>query len=185
MSDLESMLELLKPENWGYLAGLIGLMAFIQWWTGRRARNKNKSLNIDTDVLPVEDIARAWTTGHIKKGAHKDVLVVVLLFLALVIGLALVALEQYLLGLIAMVSVIVLLLIQVQKLKVVDLLALDEDRFQELKEYYADNRETLVADALKDKEVIETMEKWPSWIRKYNLRATKFKNFRPMRNPND
>jgi len=185
MEDIESMLELLKPENWGYLAGLIGLMAFIQWWTGRRAKNKNKSLNIDTDVLPIEDIARAWTKGHIKSGAHKGVLVVVLLFLALGIGLVFGALELYLLGLIAVVSAIVFLLIQVQKQKVVDLFALDEDRFQELKEYYADNRETLIADALKDPEVIEAMAKWPSWIRKYNLRSTKFKNFRPMRNQHD
>jgi len=185
MEDIESMLELLKPENWGYLAGIIGLMAFLQWYVVRSAKNKNESLNLDTDAMSGEEIARAWTKGHIKSGAHKVFVVLGVTFSLIGIALVFVVLEQLLITLTFAIAAMIFLVSRLRKLRVVDLMALDEDKYQELKQYYADNRETLISDALNDPEVIQAMEKFPSWARKYNLRATKFKNFRPMRNQYD
>ncbi len=175
----------LKLEDWGYLFVLLCLQALVQWWLVRRAKKRNLSLNLNTDELSVEEIAKAWTKGHIKSGFHSVLPVMGLVALLFILGLVFVVLEQLLLGVLFMISSLIFLLTQAYKRRVLDLNALDEDKFQELQEYYADNREALVAEALSDPEVIEVMNTWSSWIRKYNLRTTKSKNFRPMRDPSD
>jgi hypothetical protein len=175
----------LKPEDWGYLFVMLCFQALLQWWIVRNAKKKNASMNLNTDELSVEEIAKAWTKGHIKSGFHQALPIMGLVILLFVTGLVFVVLEQLLLGALVIISALIFLLTQAYKKRVLDLMALDEDKFQELKEYYAENKEALVAEALSDPEVIQVMQTWPSWIRKYNLRTTRLKNFRPMRNQHD
>lgn len=175
----------LKPEDWVYLFVILCFQALLQWWLVRKAKKRNLSLNLNTDELSVEEIAKAWIKGHIISGFHRVLPIMGLVALLCILGLVFIALEQFLLGIILMISTFLFLIGQAYKRRVLDLNALDEDKFQELKEYYADNREALVAEALSDPEVIQVMATWSSWIRKYNLRTTKSKNFRPMRDPSD
>lgn len=185
MSDFEVVLELLKPENWGYLLGLIALLVLVQWSVKRSAKKNNEELKIDTDELSVPELARVWTKGNIKAGSHKVFVALGSMCLVVGIGLVFVAFDQLLLAIAIMLTSFVIPFTQMRKLRVVNLLTLDEDKYQELKKYYAENREALIAEALNDPEVIQVMTRWPVWIRNFNLRATRFKNFRPVRNQYD
>lgn len=185
MNDFEAAIELLKPQNWGYLAGLIGLMVFFQWWVKSSAKRKNAELKIDTDALSAEEIAKVWTKGQIKVGQHTGALAILIMGAALCIGLVFVAFDQFIVALVFMIGTLIAPLVMIRRLRVVDLMALDEEKFQELSDYFAANKDALITEALNDPEVIQAMAKWPALVRKFNLRSFRSKNFRPRRNQYD
>jgi hypothetical protein len=182
---VENAFELLKPENWGYLVGLMGFMGLIQWLGVRSSKKNNNALNLDTDELSIQEIARAWTKGHILAGAHRTLFTLTLTCVICAIGLVFLAFDLSILAIAIMIFSLIFAFVQLRKIKVIDLTLLSDGQFEELKEYYDINREALTTEVLNDTEVIQAMNEWPSWIRKYNLRAARSKNFRPVRNKRD
>lgn len=185
MSDFEAALQLLKPENWGYLAGLIALLALVEWWSRTSAKKRNTRLNLDLENMSAQEIALAWTKAQLKMGQHVMFKELAYLCGFMAIGLVLVAIDQLLLAIVVMVLGMGIALSRISKLRVVDLRVLADSHFEEVKEYFALNKDAIIEQVQKDPEVIQAMAKWPKWTVKLNNSLIRRKSFRPIRNQYD
>lgn len=185
MSDFEEAFELLKPENWGYLAGMIALLAVVEWWSRTSAKKRNTRLNLDLENMSAQEIALAWTKAQLKVGPHVMYQELALLSFSTILGLALIAFDLLGLGVIIMLLGFVIAISRISKLRVVDLRVLPDSHFEEVKEYFAANKDAIIEQVQKDPEVIQAMAKWPKWAIKLNKSHVRRKSFRPMRDKYD